>query len=86
MEMPNDTRDRILTAANILFAETGRGSFPTVDAVRRTAKVSMSDASTAMKAWRKAQLAQSVPSTAPVPDAIEQLQHQALVRLWQAAQ
>lgn len=86
MEMPNDTRDRIFTAADILFAETGRGSFPTVDAVRRTIKVSMSDASTAMKAWRKAQLAQSVPSTAPVPDAIEQLQRQALVRLWQATQ
>lgn len=86
MDMPKETRDRIFKAADTLFADAGRDSFPTVDAVRRAARVSMGDASTAMKAWRKAQLLQSAPSSSPVPEAIEQLHRQSLASLWQAAQ
>lgn len=86
MDMPDDTRDRIFKAAETLFIDTGRDSFPTVDAVRRAARVSMGDASTAMKAWRKTQLTRPVPPTSPVPEAIDQLHRQALAGLWQAAQ
>jgi hypothetical protein len=46
----------------------------------------MNDAATAMKQWRRAQTAQAAPVAITVPNAVEQLHHQALVTLWQSAQ
>lgn len=86
MEMNKDTRDRIFAAADTLFEQAGRAGFPTVDAVRKAAKVSMGDASTAMKEWRRAQTAQAAPVAIQVPDAVQQLHSQALAVLWQQAQ
>ena len=55
MELTKDTRDRIFAAADSLYEQAGRAAFPTVDAVRKTAKVNMNDASAGMKEWRRAQ-------------------------------
>ena len=55
VEINEETRNRIIAAANQLFEQAGRASFPTVDAVRRTARANMNDASAVMKDWRRMQ-------------------------------
>ncbi|OLL27293.1 KfrA protein [Burkholderia sp. SRS-W-2-2016] len=85
MEMNRDTRDRIFAAASQLYEAAGREAFPTVDAVRKTVKVNMNDASAGMKEWRRAQTAQAAPIAVQVPEAVQQLHSQGLAALWQAA-
>jgi colicin import membrane protein len=59
--MNKETQDRIFAAADMLYEKKDRASFPTVDAVRKAAKVNMNDASAGMKAWRT--MAQHLPIT-----------------------
>jgi len=86
MELAQETRDRIFTAADSLYEQVGRTAFPTVDAVRKAAKVSMGNASAGMKEWRRAQTAQAAPALVQVPETIQQASHTALAVLWQEAQ
>ncbi len=78
MELNKDIRDRILTAADALYQQAGRASFPTVDSVRKVAKVNMNDAASTMKEWRRAQTAQAAPVAITIPEAVHQLHSQAL--------
>ena len=85
MEINEDTRNRIIAAANQLFEQAGRASFPTVDAVRRTARANMNDASAVMKDWRRMQTATATAVVA-VPDRVQQASQAALATLWAVAQ
>ena len=84
--IPADVRDRVLQAAQELYEQNGRESMPTVDAVRRQARVDMNAASVVMREWRRAQRAQSAPLAVTVPEAVTQAHSTALVVLWQTAQ
>ena len=86
MEINEETRNRIMTAANQLFEQAGRASFPTVDAVRRTARTNMNDASAVMKDWRRMQTAPAVAVVVAVPDRVQQVSQAALATLWAEAQ
>jgi len=86
MELAQETRDRIFAAADSLYEQAGRTAFPTVDAVRKAAKVSMGNASAGMKEWRRAQTTQAAPAIVQVPETIQQASHAALAALWQEAQ
>lgn len=86
MELTKDTRDRIFAAADSLYEQAGRAAFPTVDAVRKTARVNMNDASVGMKEWRRAQTAQAAPVAVQVPEAVMQANNASLSALWQEAQ
>ncbi|QSQ62217.1 DNA-binding protein [Xanthomonas translucens] len=86
MEISKDTRDRIFAAADSLYDQAGRSAFPTVDAVRKAARVNMNDASAGMKEWRRAQTAQAAPVAVQVPEAVQQASSAALASLWQEAQ
>lgn len=86
MELIKDTRDRIFAAANSLFEHADRAAFPTVDAVRKMAKVNMNDANTGMKEWRRAQTAQAAPVGTQVPEAVQRASVAALATLWHEAQ
>jgi chromosome segregation ATPase len=86
MELPKETRDRIFSAADALFEQNGRDSFPTVDAVRKTARVNMNDASSGMKEWRRAQTAQAAPAAVQVPEAVQAAGCHAVAVLWLQAQ
>lgn len=86
MELAKETRDRIFTAADLLYDQADRAAFPTVDAVRKTAKVNMNDASAGMKEWRRAQTAQAAPVAVQVPEVVRQASSIALSSLWQEAQ
>lgn len=86
MELAKETRERIFAAADSLYEQAGRATFPTVDAVRKTARVNMNDASSGMKDWRRAQTAQAAPVAVNVPVAVQQASSAALAALWQEAQ
>lgn len=78
--------DRIMAAAEELYAQNGRAAFPLVDDVRRAAKANMNEVVRVMKTWRGHKLAQAIPVAVEVPAMIEQVSRTALVALWQAAQ
>lgn len=86
MELAKDTRDRIFAAADSLYYQAGRAAFPTVDAVRKTARANMNDASAGMKEWRRAQTAQAAPVAVQVPEVVQQASSAALAALWREAQ
>lgn len=86
MEITKETRERIFAAADQLYEQAGRESFPTVDAVRKQARVNMNDASVGMKEWRRAQTAQAAPIAVRVPEAVQQAGDQAVATMWQHAQ
>ena len=86
MELAKDTRDRIFAAADSLYDQAGRAAFPTVDAVRKTARANMNDASAGMKEWRRAQTAQAAPVAVQVPEVVQQASGAALAALWREAQ
>src|SRR3546814_17815003 len=67
-QIPADVRERIIAAATDLFEQSGRETMPTVDAVRRAARVDMNAASAVMKEWRRAQTAQAAPVAVAVPE------------------
>jgi colicin import membrane protein len=85
MENAGAIRTRIFDAANALYEETGRLLFPTVDAVRKRARVNMNDASTCMKDWRRAQTAQVAPVSVQVPAPIQEASNAMLADLWSTA-
>lgn len=87
MEIAQEARDRIFAAANSLYEQAGRaGNFPTVDAVRKLAKVNMNDASVGMKEWRRTQTTQAAPVAVQVPEAVQQASAVAVATLWHEAQ
>lgn len=84
--VPDDVRKRIIETASELYEKMGKQSFPTVDQVRRTAKVDMNAASTVMRDWRRDQSPQAKRIAVNVPDAVVQANNQALASLWTVAQ
>ena len=56
MDINPEIRERIVNAAQQLFEASGRLELPTVDAVRRSSKTNMNDASAVMKEWRRLQI------------------------------
>jgi hypothetical protein len=86
MDINPDARARIAAAADQLFEQSGRTAFPTVDAVRRLSKTNMSDASAAMKEWRRGQAATAAPVAVAVPARVQQASQAAIAALWAEAQ
>lgn len=85
MNTITDSKSRIFEAADRLYQALGRESFPTVDAVRREAKVDMNSASAAMKEWRKLQTATPVTVAVAVPDAIGKTAGDLVATVWTQA-
>ncbi len=85
MEASNSARERICAAADFLYAETGRRSFPTVDSVRKRALVNMNDASSVMKEWRRAQTTTFPQVPTQLPAELDASCSAALAALWSEA-
>ena len=85
MDISSAVRERINSAADTLYEETGRQTIPTVDAVRKHAKVNINDASTCMRDWRRAHSTQIEPPHLQVPDKLQQVSTAALLALWMEA-
>jgi hypothetical protein len=86
MKPASDILERIYAAADSLFEQNGCAAYPTVDAVRKTARVNMNDANSGMREWRRNQMARAVPALVPVPAVITEAQAALVAELWQAAQ
>lgn len=84
-DIPAETVQRITAAADQLYEENGRSAFPNVDAVRRRARVNMNDASSVMRAWRRAQTMAAAPLTVVIPPPVQEAGQSLLAALWQAA-
>ena len=86
LPISSEIKARIVEAANRLYEQSGSESFPSVDQVRREARVDMNAASAVMREWRRAQTAKAAPVAVQVPEALSQAHNQALVGLWSHAQ
>ena len=84
--LPLDARERVFAAASQIFEESGRQTMPTVDQVRRLAKVDMHAATAAMREWRRQQTAQAAPIAVTVPEVVAKANEQAIAQLWTQAQ
>jgi colicin import membrane protein len=85
MEISQGVRDRIFTAADAMYVESDRRTFPTVDAVRKRARVNMNDASAGMKEWRRAQTATAGPVVGQLPAELQGSCIAVLSGLWKEA-
>lgn len=81
-----DARERVFAAASQIFEESGRQTMPTVDQVRRLAKVDMHAATAAMREWRRQQTAQAAPIAVAVPEVVAKANEVAIAQLWTQAQ
>ncbi|MCK6373652.1 MAG: DNA-binding protein [Aquabacterium sp.] len=81
-----DARERVFAAASQIFEESGRQTMPTVDQVRRLAKVDMHAATAAMREWRRQQTAQAAPIAVAVPEVVAKANELAIAQLWTQAQ
>ncbi len=84
--IPSEVRERIVSVAAELFEQSGRQAMPTVDAVRRVARVDMNAASAVMREWRRAQTSQAAPVAVSVPEVVQQASSVAVVAIWLQAQ
>jgi DNA repair exonuclease SbcCD ATPase subunit len=85
MDTSPTVRDRIIAAADTLYKESGSRSIPTVDAVRKLARVNINDASNCMREWRRANATAAEPPRLQVPDKLQQSGSSALQALWTEA-
>jgi chromosome segregation ATPase len=86
MDTNPEIRERILSAAQTLFEQSGRKELPTVDAVRKLSKTSMNDASAVMREWRRSQIVAASAAVVSVPEKVSQASAAALSALWTEAQ
>jgi chromosome segregation ATPase len=86
MDTNPEIRERILTAAQTLFEQSGRKELPTVDAVRKLSRTSMNDASAVMREWRRSQIVSASAAVVSVPERVSQASAAALSTLWGEAQ
>jgi DNA repair exonuclease SbcCD ATPase subunit len=84
--IPADVRERIIQSAVDLYAQAGHETFPTVDQVRRAARVDMNAASSVMREWRRQQTVKAAPVAVTIPEAVAQANSVALAALWSQAQ
>ena len=84
-DIPSDIVKRITMAADQLYEESGRTSFPNVDTVRRTARADMNATSNVMRTWRRAQTAAAAPLPSAIPESVHCASQTLLSAVWTAA-
>jgi colicin import membrane protein len=84
-DIPSETVKRITAAADKIYEDCGRQSFPNVDTVRRAARVNMNDASSVMRAWRRARTEAAAPLASPIPTTVQEAGQAMLGAVWSAA-
>ncbi len=78
--------ERIEAAADKLYAEAEREQFPTVDTVRRAARVDMNAASIVMRNWRRKQTTRAEVAIEDVPESLQAVFVQTVGSVWRQAQ
>ncbi len=83
--IPSDLVQRISTAADELYEESGREKIPTVDNVRRRAQSDMNATTSVMRTWRE-RIKNPPQMPIVIPEAVAQASTQALATTWKLAQ
>lgn len=86
IKLPSEVQERIFSAADELFEESDREKAPTVDQVRRLARVDMNAASAGMREWRRLRMNQGAQNAVVVPESIMQVAQQMVGALWSQSQ
>lgn len=86
IKLPSEVQERIFSAADELFEESDREKAPTVDQVRRLARVDMNAASAGMREWRRLRMNQGAKNAVVVPESIMQVAQQMVGALWSQSQ
>jgi colicin import membrane protein len=81
-----EVRARVFEAAQSLFEASEFAAYPTVDQVRRQARVDMNAASALMREWRREQAVRAAPRAVVVPEPVAAMHGAALAALWTQAQ
>lgn len=84
-DVPTEIARRITSAADQLYEENGKISFPNVDTVRRRARVNMNDASAVMRIWRCTQTASAAPLQTIIPESVQSASQTLLATVWTVA-
>jgi colicin import membrane protein len=85
MSLNPGIRARIFSACDELYNAAGKIKFPTVDVVRRLAKVSMNDCCVGVKEWRSLQTPTPNTTRNSVAERVQQACEAATAQLWTAA-
>jgi colicin import membrane protein len=85
LDIPGEIVRRITAAADQLYEESGKASFPNVDAVRRKARADMNATSKIMRTWRRNQTAAATPLPASIPEDVQAASQSLLAAMWTAA-
>ena len=84
---PSDSKSRVFSAADELFEELGGNDiFPSVDAVRRAAKVNMNDASFYLREWKKSKISHDIKIIKDLPSTVQDMALRYTSLIWQEAQ
>ena len=86
IKLPSEVQERIFSAADELCEESDREKAPTVDQVRRLARVDMNAASAGMREWRRLRMNQGAQNAVVVPESIMQVAQQMVGALWSQSQ
>jgi len=86
MAITPEIEQRIIAAADALYAEGNKEKFPTVDEVRKRAKTSMGDVSAVMRDWRRQQTAQAKTPDEDLPAELVSASESLAASIWKTAQ
>lgn len=84
--MNKDIQDRIMSAANELFAQSTTGEFPSVEAVRQRSRASMNYVVEVLRDWRQQQRQQVKVTRNPLPHALQEAMQHMGQAVWDTAQ
>lgn len=85
MPVPQETRERVFTAADKLYAADNT-RLPTVEEVRQESHVGMGGVVQAMREWRDKQRTHAPAPRTPLPDELQAAALKTTQALWEAAQ
>src|SRR5882672_10389362 len=84
--MNEEIRDRIIAAAEELYAKSENGEFPNVEAVRQRSKASMNSVVEVLREWRHQQRQQFKTTREPLPGILQEEMNQLGQSIWETAQ
>ncbi len=85
-DIASEARTRVFETATAIYEENGKSKLPTVDQVRRSARVDMNAASALMREWRRNLLGEVKTVTVSIPEGLNSAATNLISELWCKAQ
>ncbi|QWF69575.1 DNA-binding protein [Methylomonas paludis] len=85
-DIASEARTRVFETATAIYEGNGKSKLPTVDQVRRSARVDMNAASALMREWRRNLLGEVKTVTVSIPEGLNSASTNLISELWCKAQ